>query len=233
VVPSPRARPDIAHFTSATATGTTSRDDRAGVRPIARPLVVDPPDGRIPSLTAEAQQRRAATRHDFVGRPPEGPEGSQPHRTVLDLWRGPGSAERTPAPGPLGLLPDRANARWYIVLFLEAVHEARIISLERGARTCRRLFRQWEGDSRGRWEGADAPSSTRRNFLAKSDFMGSADPPSSRRTLHTRPRQTAIEYQIEGLTTRRRGTEALDRRVIQLKQSAEAVVRVRHAHRRQ
>src|SRR5436190_5452088 len=47
---------DIDRFTSATATGTTSEmierefDHRTS-------LVIDPPDGRIPSLTAEARQR--------------------------------------------------------------------------------------------------------------------------------------------------------------------------------
>ena len=57
---------DIDRFTSTTATGTTSEmierefDNRTS-------LIVDPPDGRIPPLTAEGQQRRAATHGGGVG----------------------------------------------------------------------------------------------------------------------------------------------------------------------
>jgi hypothetical protein len=51
---------NIVDFKSATATGTTFEmierefDNRTS-------LIVDPPDGRIPPFTAEAQQRRSAT----------------------------------------------------------------------------------------------------------------------------------------------------------------------------
>lgn len=63
---------NVDHFKSATATGTTFEmierefDNRTS-------LIVDPPDGRIPPLTAEAQQRRAAA-DARRRRPPEGPE---------------------------------------------------------------------------------------------------------------------------------------------------------------
>ena len=51
---------DIDRFSSTTSTGTTSEmierefDNRTS-------LIIDPPDGRIPSLTAEGQQKRAVT----------------------------------------------------------------------------------------------------------------------------------------------------------------------------
>src|SRR5262245_23477077 len=63
---------DIDRFTSTTATGTTSEmierefDNRTS-------LIVDPPDGRIPPLTGEAQQKRAAAAARRR-RPAEGPE---------------------------------------------------------------------------------------------------------------------------------------------------------------
>src|SRR5947207_10067165 len=63
---------DIDRFKSATATGTTFEmierefDNRTS-------LIVDPPDGRIPPLTADAQQRRAAA-DAMRRRPYEGPE---------------------------------------------------------------------------------------------------------------------------------------------------------------
>src|ERR1044072_7414268 len=61
---------EIDRFTSATATGTTFEmierefDNRTS-------LIVDPPDGRIPALTALAQERKDATDADRR-RPPEG-----------------------------------------------------------------------------------------------------------------------------------------------------------------
>src|SRR6185436_10335496 len=63
---------DIDRFKSTTATGTTFEmierefDNRTS-------LIVDPPDGRIPSLTAEAQQKKTA-RDAVRQRPAEGPE---------------------------------------------------------------------------------------------------------------------------------------------------------------
>jgi len=60
---------DIDRFTSTTATGSTFEmierefDNRTS-------LIVDPPDGRIPSLTAEAQQRKLAA--DAIRRRPFG-----------------------------------------------------------------------------------------------------------------------------------------------------------------
>src|SRR5262249_55528371 len=63
---------DIDRFKSTTATGSTSEmierefDNRTS-------LIVDPPDGRIPALTSEAQERVAAGRTRRQ-RPAEGPE---------------------------------------------------------------------------------------------------------------------------------------------------------------
>src|SRR5216110_2721218 len=63
---------DIDRFTSTTSTGTTSEmierefDNRTS-------LIVDPPDGRIPPLTVEAQRRKAAS-DAARRRPPDGPE---------------------------------------------------------------------------------------------------------------------------------------------------------------
>src|SRR3954470_25085838 len=63
---------DIDRFTSATSTGTTNEmierefDNRTS-------LIVDPPDGRLPALTAEAQRRKSAG-DEIRRRPAEGPE---------------------------------------------------------------------------------------------------------------------------------------------------------------
>jgi hypothetical protein len=202
---------DIDTFKSATATGTTFEmierefDNRTS-------LIVDPPDGRIPSLTAEAQQRKVAT-NAMRRRPPEGPEDLNHVERCLTYGVPRLSGTNTGA-GPLGYY-EIVQTPSYIVLFLEAVHEARIINLD-GRPHLPPSVRQWEGDSRGRWEGKTLVVDTT-NFSARSDFMGSSD------QLHlverfTRVALDRIDYQItvDDPTTWTKPWTA----VIQLKQSA-------------
>ena len=202
---------DIDHFKSATATGSTFEmierefDNRTS-------LIVDPPDGRIPSLTAEAERRRAAT-NATRRRPPEGPEDLNHVERCLTYGVPRLSGTNTGA-GPLGYY-QIAQTPSYIVLFLEAVHEARIINLD-GRPHLSPSVRQWAGDSRGRWEGKTLVVDTT-NFAATSDFMGSSD------HLHlverfTRVARDRIDYQItvDDPTTWTKPWTA----VIQLKQSA-------------
>jgi hypothetical protein len=181
---------DIDRFTSTTATGTTSEmierefDNRTS-------LIVDPPDGRIPPLTAEGQQRRAAT-NAIRRRPFEGPEDLTYIERCLTYGVPRLSGTNTGA-GPLGYY-QIVQTPSYVVLFLESIHEARTISLD-GRPHLPPSVGQWEGDSRGRWEGNTLVVDTT-NFLARSDFMGSSD------HLHlverfTRVAPDRIDYEIE------------------------------------
>jgi hypothetical protein len=61
----------------------------------------------------------------------------------------------------------------HVVLFLEAVHEARIIPLS-GRAHLPASVRLWQGDSRGRWDRQSLVVDTT-NFSSSSDFMGSSD----------------------------------------------------------
>jgi hypothetical protein len=94
--------------------------------------------------------------------------------------------------GPLGYY-QIVQAPGYVVLLLEAIHEARIIPLR--ARThLPDKVRQWSGDSRGHWEGETLVVDTT-NFSPKSHFMGSAE------NLHmverfTRVAPDRIDYEI-------------------------------------
>jgi hypothetical protein len=203
---------DVDQFKSTTATGTTFEmierefDNRTS-------LIVDPPDGRIPSLTAEAQQRKAATDATHR-RPPDGPEDLTQVERCLTYGTPRLSSTNTGA-GPLGYY-EIVQAPSHIVLFLEAVHEARIIHLD-GRPHLPSFVRQWQGDSRGRWEGRTLVVDTT-NFSPKSDFMGSSD------HLHlverfTRVAADRIDYQItvdDPATWTKPWTV-----VIRLKQSAE------------
>ena len=203
---------DIAKFTSTTATGSTYEmierefDNRTS-------LIVDPPDGRIPSLTADAQQRKLAA--DAIRRRPfEGPEDLTHVERCLTYGVPRLSSTNTGA-GPLGFY-QIVQTPSHVVLFLEAVHEARIISLD-GRPHLPPSVRLWEGDSRGRWEGETLVVDTT-NFSTRNNFMGSSD------QLHlveriTRVAADRIDYQItvDDPTTWMKPWTA----VIRLKQSAQ------------
>jgi hypothetical protein len=160
---------DIDRFTSSTSTGTTFEmierefDNRTS-------LIVDPPDGRIPPLTAEAQQKRAAAAARRR-RPAEGPEDLTHIERCLTYGVPRLSSTNTGA-GPLGYY-QIVQTPSYVVLFLEAVHEARVIPLD-GRPHLPPSVRLWQGDSRGRWEGQTLVVDTT-NFSSSSDFMGSSD----------------------------------------------------------
>ena len=106
-------------------------------------LVVDPPNGKLPALTAEGLRAKEAWT-----RGADNPEDRH-------LW------ERCITRGgmPNAMLPRAYNnnaqiaqAPGYVVIVLEQIHEARIIPLDGRAHVPPRV-RQWLGDSRGRWEG--------------------------------------------------------------------------------
>jgi hypothetical protein len=81
----------------------------------------------------------------------------------------------------------------YVVLYPEIIHDPRIIPLD-GRPHLPQSVRQWNGDSRGRWEGKTLVVDTT-NFSAKSYYMGSAE------NLHlierfTRTAPGTIKYEI-------------------------------------
>ena len=81
----------------------------------------------------------------------------------------------------------------HVVLYAEAGHEARVIPLDGRPHVSAGLT-QWNGDSRGRWDGSTLVVETR-NFSTKSFFMGAAE----RLTLverFTRTGPDAIQYEI-------------------------------------
>ena len=139
-------------------------------------LIVDPPDGRIPPLTPEAQQRatnssgprtRPVTERVVLGAVVDGPEDlGLSERCIVGFSSGP---------------PILANAYnnnlqivqtpTHVVIHTEMIHEARIVPLD-GRRHLPATLPQWLGDSRGRWEGETLVVETTR-FTDKSSFSGS------------------------------------------------------------
>jgi len=111
-------------------------------------LIVDPPDGRTPPLTPQAQQRQAAAREAREGR---GPADSYTDRSLYD---------RCITRGVMGsLLPTIYNngneivqGPGYVVIRNEMIHEARVVPLD-GRPDLAANITSYMGASRGRWEG--------------------------------------------------------------------------------
>jgi hypothetical protein len=122
-------------------------------------LVVDPPDGRIPPLTPEAQKAAAERAASRRARPCAGIAGG-----CHDSWEDESLWDRCITRGLLGsILPSTYNdgnqivqAPGMVVLRNEMIHETRIIpvsssGVDRPHPSA--AIRSWMGDSRGHWEG--------------------------------------------------------------------------------
>jgi hypothetical protein len=119
-------------------------------------------------LTAAAQQRKAvadASRR----RPPEGPEDLTQVERCLTYGVPRLSGGNTGA-GPLGYF-QIVQTPAHVVLFVEAIHEARIVSMD-GRPHVPPAIGLWQGDSRGHWQGQSLVIDTT-NFSPRSNFMGS------------------------------------------------------------
>ena len=114
----------------------------AGRSAVRRSMVVDPQDGRLPILPAAAAARDARLER------------------LTDSWLFHTPWERCITRGVPGAMFPTYNAGHlilqipgYVVILSEMIHAARIIPLG-NRRPLPAPIRQWEGSSRGRWEGA-------------------------------------------------------------------------------
>jgi hypothetical protein len=131
-------------------------------------LVVDPPNGRIPELAAEAQQRRGG--------------GGFRRGGTLNLeqpWRDRSLLERCITRGmPAAILPGLYNnnirivqAPDHVAIIHEMVHETRLVPLDG------REFSDlpsYMGESRGHWEGDTLVVETQ-NFNGEASFRGAGE----------------------------------------------------------
>jgi hypothetical protein len=111
-------------------------------------FVVDPPDGRIPAVTPEAQKRAAGRDTGSFG---SGPFNRPEDLTNFDrcISRG---VVGSMLPRPYGNGLDIVQAPGVVALRHEMIHEPRIIPL-RGGTHVSGAIRHYMGDSRGHWEG--------------------------------------------------------------------------------
>ena len=129
-------------------------------------LIVDPPDGRIPALTPEAQQGAAARAQARRSRgPTDGPEDRALNERCLN-W----SVAGPPMlPGVYNNNVQIILTRDYVTIASEMIHDARIVPMDGRAHG---TVPRWMGDSRGHWEGRTLVVDTT-GFTDKTAFRGS------------------------------------------------------------
>jgi hypothetical protein len=131
-------------------------------------LIYDPPDGRKPPLTPEAQKRKGERNESVrTDGPYNGPED-------LDLYT------RCIIRAPLPRVPSGYDNNYEIVqtpgsvaIVQEQIHETRIIPLDARPHLDASV-RQWLGDSRGHWEGNTLVVETT-NFNERRGFEGATE----------------------------------------------------------
>jgi hypothetical protein len=131
-------------------------------------LVVDPPDGRVPALTAAAQQRTAARAAQRREHPSDGPEDRSLGERCLAFNAGPPMN-----PGPYNNYVQIFQKADRVIIFNEMIHDARIapITTSGGSPHPPSSVRRWQGDARGHWEGQTLVVDTT-NFSDKTNFRG-------------------------------------------------------------
>ena len=167
-------------------------------------MIVDPPDGRIPPRTADADARAVARR--AAARPRENSENPEDR----SLW------ERCLSRGTVRLGGAYNNnfqifqSEDHVAILLEMVHEMRIIPLD-GSGPTDHTPRQWLGRSRGHWDGDTLVVETT-HFSGQAPWRGSGE----HLTLverFSRPEANILSYEVtfaDPTTWQRPWTAALD-----------------------
>jgi hypothetical protein len=146
------------------------RNQNAMATNLRTSLIIDPPDGRLPPLTAEGRKRAAdrAEEAKRVGRWDSAESNQLDDRCMIFAGMGP------------PMMPQSYNSNYqivqapgYVMILFELAHDVRIIPLD-GRPHLASSVRQWIGDSRGRWEGDTLVVETT-NFNGKNPLRDSAE----------------------------------------------------------
>ena len=131
-------------------------------------LIVDPPDGRIPALTPDAQRRQAERVQHLEQHFAENPEDLPLTDRCLVVGN-------TAVPPLLPIFYNNAiqviQTPDYVTLVSEMIHDARIIAIDRRGHLPATIT-PWKGDSIGHWDGDTLVVDTT-NFPASLSFRGS------------------------------------------------------------
>jgi hypothetical protein len=147
-------------------------------------LVIDPPDGRIPPMTAEAQQRIAQARGHYDN-PEERPLAE---RCLVGFNSGPPMV-----PSAYNNNVQLVQTRDHVIILNEMIHSARIVDLNRRQHQPKEI-RFLTGDSIGRWDGDTLVVDTT-NFSSHGGFRG-ASPNLHLVEKFTRVDRNALQYEF-------------------------------------
>ena len=128
-------------------------------------MVIDPPDGRIPPMTARGRELRAAAR---AARRPlaEGPED-------LSSWVRCITRSLVQTPGVYNNGFQIVQGPGHVAMQVEMLHETRVIPTDPSPHLGSDIT-SWRGDARGRWEG-DTLVVDITNFNGRVPYQGSSD----------------------------------------------------------
>ena len=128
-------------------------------------MVIDPPDGRIPPMTARGRELRAAARS--ARRPlAEGPED-------LSSWVRCITRSLVQTPGVYNNGFQIVQGPGHVAMQVEMLHETRVIPTDPSPHLGSDIT-SWRGDARGRWEG-DTLVVDITNFNGRVPYQGSSD----------------------------------------------------------
>jgi len=134
-------------------------------------MIVDPPDGRIPPMTAEGQKRtaaRAEARKRMGGATDAVQNQPLSVRCII--------MDRAGPPMLAGAYNNNyqiVQVPGYVMILVEMIHDVRIIPLDRRPHLPQGV-RQWMGSYVGHWEGETLVVETT-NFTDKTAFRGSSE----------------------------------------------------------
>ncbi len=127
-------------------------------------LIVDPPDGRLPTRTIDATARLKTLGTPLTRRAADGPEDRERYERCIMGRSVPMEARAAPR------LMQIFHTADHVVILNEQNSEMRIVPLA-GIPPLADPIRQWRGDARGRWEGDTLVIETT-NFNGKWTFYG-------------------------------------------------------------
>jgi hypothetical protein len=128
-------------------------------------LIIDPPDGRLPPTTPEAQARQKAAAEQRRLHPADSPESRGLSERCITF----GVPRTQPAYMSYYQIVQSPDT---FVFSMETIHDSRVIPLGKSAHLPAGMP-QWLGNSRGHWEGDTLVVETT-GFSAKASNMGSS-----------------------------------------------------------
>ena len=129
-------------------------------------LVVDPPNGRIPPLTPQAQ-KRLAERQAYLAEHPADSWEDRPLGERCISFGAPRLGAGYNSYYQIFQTPDT------VAILMETIHDVRVIPID-GRPHLSDDIRQWHGDSRGYWEGDTLVIETA-NYSQKTNLRGATE----------------------------------------------------------